>query len=200
MKAALEEAESFDLRSGIRESHRRFQNTRLLLATTARLRADITALVEQSTSLIRQSRRLAPYPIQGGSDDVGIVIGALAGGAAMCADCIARKAEIPVVEIPSLIERVREVFCMQSPYVPCAVCLTTRKVYRMHDPGASDLRLVMVAVWNRRMCLTCLSARTGIPIARIEEIFAVLGRVVPVTRSASDCDGCSTPRDVVALV
>jgi len=81
---------------------------------------------------------------------------------------------------------------------PDGLADTAHPLPAVHEPGASDLRLVMVALWDARLCMSCLVARTGIPPARIEEIFAALGRVVPVTRSAAACEGCSA-RDGVAV-
>jgi len=118
----------------------------------------------------------------------------------MCTDCIGNQTGIARAEIPPLMERADKRFRIEMPKVPCTVCGTTRRVYRLHEPGASDLRLVMVALWNERLCLRCLVARTRIPTTRMEEILAALGRVVRVTTSAADCEGCSTVRDVLTLI
>jgi hypothetical protein len=50
----------------------------------------------------------------------------------------------------------------------------------VRERGASDLRLVMVALWNERLCINCLVARTGVATARAEEMLTVLGRVLVV--------------------
>ena len=135
------------------------------------------------------------------SINVALVRNLLAGGAQMCADCIARKTRISLVKIPSAIESARKTsYIVQTQDVPCAVCRSSRTVYRLHEPGASDVRLVMVALWNERLCMTCLVARTGIPTARIEAIRTELGRVLTVTTSAANCDGCSAPTRMLTLV
>jgi hypothetical protein len=134
------------------------------------------------------------------SIDVGVVTNVLTGGAAMCAECIARKTGIPRVKIPSVIKRARKTSHVETPSVPCTVCRSSSRVYRLHDPGASDLRLVMVALWNKRLCTMCLWARTGVGPARIDEIFAALGRVAPVTRCTALCEECSVASDVIAVV
>ena len=54
-----------------------------------------------------------------------------ADGAAWCADCLTRKTGVPRVEIPTVIQRVRERFRAETPPVACAVCCSTWKVYRM---------------------------------------------------------------------
>jgi len=164
------------------------------------LRDELRAVVAEAARTRRRSRYFAPRPIAGGADDLGLVIAVLAGGSAVCTDCIGSQAGIPRVEIPSLMERAHKRFRVESPNMRCTVCGTTRVVYRLHEPGASDLWLVMVALWNERLCLRCLMARTRIPTARMEEILATVGRVVPVTTSTADCEGCSTVRDVLTLI
>jgi hypothetical protein len=133
------------------------------------------------------------------SVDLDRVANVLTGGA-MCADCIARQTGIPRVEIPSAIERARKMSHVETSSAPCTVCRSSSRVYRLHDPAASDLRLVMVALWNERLCMTCLVARTGIPTARIEAILTELGHVLTVTTSAANCEGCSATTGMVTLV
>jgi len=170
------------------------------LAHNAMLRDELRAVAAEAARTRRRSRYVAPRPIAGGADDLGLVIAVLAGGSAMCTDCIANQTDIPHAEISLLMVRAHKRFRVETPNVPCTVCGTTRRVYRLHEPGASDLRLVMVALWNERLCLRCLVARTRILTARMEEILATLGRVVRVTTSAADCEGCSTVRDVLTLI
>ncbi len=66
--------------------------------------------------------------------------------------------------------------------------------------GTSDLRLLMVALWNERLCMKCLVARTGVPTARAEEMLTLLGRVLVVRWSTAGCEGCSAPKAIVTLV
>jgi hypothetical protein len=134
------------------------------------------------------------------SIDVSLVANTLAGGTPICAHCIALKTGIPRVKIPSVIKRVRKTSDVETPYVPCTVCRSSSRVYRLRDPGASDVRLVMVALWDERLCLTCLVARTGIPAARIEAILAELRGVLTVTTSTANCQGCSAATGMLALV
>jgi len=44
--------------------------------------------------------------------------------------------------------------------------------------------------------MACLIARTGVPIAGVEEAFRALGRVVRVRRSLASCERCSAGGDV----
>jgi hypothetical protein len=70
----------------------------------------------------------------------------------------------------------------------------------VRERGASDLRLLMVALWKKRLCLTCLVARTGVAPLRVEEMLTLLGRVLVVRWSTSSCEGCSAPKAMVTLV
>jgi len=63
--------------------------------------------------------------------DVALIVGALADGAALCAGCILNKTSIPRIEVRSLIERAGKMGGIRTTDVPCTVCLTTRKVYRL---------------------------------------------------------------------
>jgi len=128
------------------------------------------------------------------------VTGVLAGGAPLCAECIAMQTGIPQVEVPSVIERARKTSRVETPYNPCSVCGTTRKVYQLHEPGVSHLRLVMLALWNERLCMTCLVAQTGVPAVRVGELLTALGRALTVMRTVAPCEVCSTRGEVLALV
>jgi hypothetical protein len=142
----------------------------------ARLRADacvlhvaLAAVVAQSAALCQQwspARRCRP--ISGGADDAEFVTTALIAGPAMCADCIAQRTGIPRAEIASVIERVRESFRVHMPHVRCMVCRKKRKLYRIREADASDLRLIMVALWDERLCMKCLAGRTGVRPPRAE--------------------------------
>jgi len=63
--------------------------------------------------------------------------------------------------LQTVIERVRKRFRVETPYVTCALCRSTWKVYRLHEPGTSDLRLVMVALWNERLRMTWGTVELG---------------------------------------
>ena len=69
----------------------------------------------------------------------------------------------------------------------------------VHEPGASDMRLVMVALWEERLCTTCVVARTGVPTARVEDIFTTLGGVLTLSKSIASCQGCSQGQDAIVL-
>jgi len=58
----------------------------------------------------------------------------------------------------------------------------------------------MVALWNERLCMNCLVARTGVPTARAAEILTVLGRVLAVQWSIATCERCSAAKAMVTLI
>src|SRR5262245_1728647 len=167
---------------------------------TAVLDADVAAIVAESRRILRESTKLVRAPTRGGGNDAALAIGVLADGAPICADCIARKAGIPRAEISTVIERVRKRFRVETPYVSCHLCRSTWRVYQLHEPGPSDLRLVMVALWNKRLCITCLVTQTGVPTARVDELLTTLSRVLTVGRSVTPCDACSAIVEVATLV
>ena len=68
-------------------------------------------------------------PMSGGAGDPGLVIAVLAGGAVLCADCLAKKAGIPIAELPGVMARVSLTLRLQTREASCSVCLATRKVY-----------------------------------------------------------------------
>jgi hypothetical protein len=74
------------------------------------------------------------------------------------------------------------------------------RVPGVHEPGVSDMRLVMVALWEERLCTTCLVARTGVPTARVEDVFTALGGVLTLSKSIAGCQGCSHGRDAIVLM
>jgi len=134
MEAVVEEAEKRDLPARIKRSHQLRRDFQLLGARSATLCADIRALIGQSSSLIRHSRYLAPRPIHGGTDDTGLVTAVLASGIAICAECLAGKTGIPMIEIPSAIAILGKTVYVHTPDAPCHVCLTTREVYQLGTP------------------------------------------------------------------
>jgi hypothetical protein len=104
--------------------------------------------------------------------DVALIVSALADGAALCAGCLLNKTRIPRTEASSVIVRVREMAGIQTPDVPCTVCLTTRKVYRLTAAtavtGAPTQRPTTVAGRvlaflhehiREEFCARCLSTR-----------------------------------------
>jgi len=135
----------------------------------------------------------------GGADDVTLVMSALAGHVPVCTDCLARRTGIPRADIPSVMDRIRENVRVQRPRVHCAVCRRKRHGYRVRELGTSNLRLVMVALWNDRLCTTCLVEQTGVPTPKIHEMLTALGRVLVVTWTAANCEGCSAARPIPML-
>jgi len=68
------------------------------------------------------------------------------------------------------------------------------------EPDASDTRLIMVALWKKRLCIRCLSAETGVPPPRIEATITALAAVVAIRQSVAGCERCSATTDVFALI
>jgi hypothetical protein len=136
--------------------------------------------------------------IRGGTDDVSLVMNVLAEGP-LCSGCLAKRTGIPKLEIPSLIERVRETVRVHRPRVHCVVCHRRRMVYRVREPGASDFRVMLVALGNARLCMACLVGRTGVPTPKVHEMLTALGQVLTVRWSAGTCEGCSARAAMVLL-
>jgi len=74
------------------------------------------------------SRRL---PISGGSDDPGLATAVLAGGAALCGECIAAKTGMPVDEGEAVMIRIGRTLRLDTAAAPCESCLAVRIVYRL---------------------------------------------------------------------
>jgi len=68
-----------------------------------------------------------------------------------------------------------------------------------HESDASDLRLIMVALWGKRLCITCLSAETGVPTPQIEATITTLAAVVATRESVAGCARCSESTNVFEL-
>ena len=68
-----------------------------------------------------------------------------------------------------------------------------------YEVDASDLRLIMVALWGKRLCITCLSAQTGVPTPRIKATITTLATVVAITESVAVCARCSESTNVFEL-
>lgn len=102
-----------------------------LRANIAMLGARMTAGRKGPAATAGRDIPPAPRPIRGGSDDLEVVTNVLAGGAELCADCIAQKTGIPRVEMPLVIARIAKTVRVQTPDTRCAVCLMTRPVYRL---------------------------------------------------------------------
>jgi len=104
------------------------------------MNGDFAAIVERSRDLVwlngQLRRDAADMPEIGGtSDDASLITTALASGAALCAPCIAQKTGVPGVEVPSVIAKLGTALRVERPDVPCDVCRTTRKVYRLTSPA-----------------------------------------------------------------
>ena len=69
-----------------------------------------------------------------------------------------------------------------------------------HESDASDLRLIMVALWGKRLCITCLSTQTGVPTPRIEATITTLAAVLAIRESVVGCERCSESTDAFGLI
>jgi len=136
--AVISRSRELDIRSRIQRSHELRYESHRLLAWTAALSDDMRALMAHSASVIWRSRWLAPPGINGGSDDAGLVVSVLAGGATICAPCIAKQARIPQDDIEPLLAAVGESLLMESRDALCEVCLTARKVYQLADSAKAQ--------------------------------------------------------------
>jgi hypothetical protein len=116
------------------------------------------------------ARCLAPPAISGGSHDPGLVVNVLAGGATMCAPCIAKQAGIPPDDVEQLLATVGETLLIESVDALCDVCLTARKVYRLGDTtraarhlhparAADGVILFLRDHAGEEFCVACLSTR-----------------------------------------
>jgi len=70
----------------------------------------------------------------------------------------------------------------------------------VHEVEASEIQVIMVALWKRRLCIRCLSAETGAPRSRIETTITILAAVLAVRQSVAGCERCSGTTDVFALI
>jgi len=153
----------------IYRSHQLVRDAYRLLTQTSTLREELQTVVAHSVNLRRQSRYLGPRRIGGGADDPALVTEVLAGGVALCAECIARKTGIPLAEIPSVVARVSRVMRLERPDVACTVCLTTRKVYRLvledrsGKTSPTDKTTLILRFLHehpeRVFCVRCISAQ-----------------------------------------
>jgi hypothetical protein len=64
-------------------------------------------------------------------DHIELVTSVLAGGAELCAGCIAEKTGVPLLEIPSVMARIAKTVRVEAAGARCAACLMTRPVYRL---------------------------------------------------------------------
>src|SRR5262249_19458798 len=123
-----------------------------------------------SASVLGRSRCLAPRAIGGGSNDPALVVGVLAGGATMCAPCIAKQADIPLDEAEPLLATVGKRLLVEGAVALCGECLTARTVYRLGDPGraarhlpparaADGVILFLREHGGEEFCAACLSTR-----------------------------------------
>jgi hypothetical protein len=104
-----------------------------LLAQTATHHTEMSVLMGESASAIRRSRCLAPRRISGGVDDSGLIIEALSGGAAICAECIAQRTGVRIGRLTLLMGRIGETSRLRIDVAVCGACLNGRRVYRI--PG-----------------------------------------------------------------
>jgi len=70
-------------------------------------------------------------PISGGSDDPGLATTVLAGGAALCGECIAAKTGMSVDEVQTVMIRIGRTLRLHTAVAPCESCLTAHPVYRL---------------------------------------------------------------------
>ncbi len=75
-----------------------------------------------------------PPPIAGGSngaDDMSLITDILAGGAALCVECIAHKTGLAPGQTGSLLMRIGQVLKVESAPAVCDGCLTTKRTFRL---------------------------------------------------------------------
>jgi len=65
------------------------------------------------------------------SADAGLISAALAGGTALCLECIARKTGVPVGDVGAVLVRIGKTLRIESRRAICSACLAARKVVRL---------------------------------------------------------------------
>ena len=65
-----------------------------------------------------------------GSADTGLISAVLAGGAALCLECIAQKTGVPIGDVESVLARIGKTLRIESGRSLCRDCLTRRTVFR----------------------------------------------------------------------
>ena len=168
--AVVSRSRDLDIRTPIERCHELRRESHRLLACAATLGNDMRALMVHSASVLWRSRCLAPRAISGGSNDPGLVVSVLAGGATMCAPCVAKQADIPPDEVEPLLATVGATLLVESADALCDVCLTARTVYRLGDAGraarhlhparaADGVILFLREHAGEEFCAACLSTR-----------------------------------------
>ena len=113
-----------------------------LLGPTARLHADLAAVMERSRDLLwwgRQRRQSAAFrvrPIRGaaGQADDATVIAALILERPMCPDCITTKSGLSAAEAEAVIQRIAAVMAIHREVTRCRTCGVTVGVVSIGPP------------------------------------------------------------------
>ncbi len=110
-----------------------------LLAETAIRTRELAAVIERSRDLLwwqRQRRSSAAFrlrPIRGGvgvADVADLIISTIT-GASLCAECIARKIDVPSGRVKLTLMRISKSRDVTSAGAGCDVCRTSTKVFRL---------------------------------------------------------------------
>ncbi len=65
-----------------------------------------------------------------GSADTGLISAVLAGGDALCLECIAQKTGVPIGDVESILARIGKTLRIESGRSLCRNCLARRTVFR----------------------------------------------------------------------
>jgi len=66
-----------------------------------------------------------------GADDAGLISATLAGGAALCLECIATKTGVPLGHVEAVLARIGKTIRIGSGRGLCSACLAGRKIVRL---------------------------------------------------------------------
>ena len=66
-----------------------------------------------------------------GSADAGLISATLAGGAALCLECIATKTGVPIGHVEAVLVRIGKTLRIESRRAVCSACLAGRQVVRL---------------------------------------------------------------------
>jgi hypothetical protein len=66
-----------------------------------------------------------------GSADAGLISATLAGGAALCLECIATTSRVPIGDVEAVLVRIGKTLRIESRRARCSACLAGRKVFRL---------------------------------------------------------------------
>jgi hypothetical protein len=126
-------------RRGLRLEH---GSTPSLLAETAIRHAKLAAVVDRSRDLVwwgRQRRGSVAFrlrPIRGGvglangADLADLVISCIS-GASLCAECIAKKIDVPTGRVKLTLIRISQTLNVRSAGAVCGACRTATMVFRV---------------------------------------------------------------------